>query len=287
MKWYSKYLSVYEKPYDASAYHKIVSEVKRNLQALHSDNPVATISVIAYNEESHLLACLWSLSNMKCRFPIEIIGVNNNSKDKTEDIYKDVGIRYFNEDKQSCGFARLCGLNNAKGKYHICIDADTLYPEGYAEYIINQFEKNPNVMGINTTWSYIPDESHSPMGIWCYTKLRDIYLWLLSIKRPELCVRAMVFSYRTKEVKEIGLNTNIIRGGDDGYVAFRLKRYGKIKFIRKSVVTAYTGYGTVKESLSVAFFLRLKKAFKRFKNLFTKATEYRDREDNLIKRNKS
>ena len=49
MKWYSKYLSVYEKPYDASAYHKIVSEVKRNLQALHSDNPVATISVIAYN----------------------------------------------------------------------------------------------------------------------------------------------------------------------------------------------------------------------------------------------
>ena len=283
MKWYHPYLKVYEKPFDPTAFADIISEVKAKFASLQSDRPMATVSVIAYNEEKHLLACLWSLSRIKCKYPIEIIGINNNSKDRTEEIFKAVGLPYYNETKQGCGFARLCGLNNAKGQYHICIDADTLYPESYVEYIIDEFEKDSNLMGVNATWNFIPDSNHSPLGIWFYTKLRDTYLCLLSIKRPELCVRAMVLSYRVKEVKTIGFNTKIIRGGDDGYVVFRLKHLGKIKFIRNSKVTAMTGYGTVKESLTVAFYLRVKQALKRFKNLFTKASEYKDQESNLIK----
>ena len=73
MEWYSKYLQVYEKPF-AEAPQAVIEEVRRNLAGLQSNEPLVTVSLIGYNEEKHLLACLWSLSEMKCKYPVEIIG---------------------------------------------------------------------------------------------------------------------------------------------------------------------------------------------------------------------
>lgn len=131
MSWYSRYLQVYEKSFDEVAFAGIISEVCSNLKQLQSTTPLVTVSIIAYNEEKHLLACLWALSEMKTRYPIEIIGVNNDSQDRTADIYSAVGLPFYTELHHSCGHARLCGLMNARGKYHINIDADTLYPPTY------------------------------------------------------------------------------------------------------------------------------------------------------------
>lgn len=61
MKWYTKYLQVYEKPF-SEAPQEIVEEVRNKLKLLQSDNPLVTVSLIGYNEEKHLLASLWSLS---------------------------------------------------------------------------------------------------------------------------------------------------------------------------------------------------------------------------------
>ena len=69
----------------------------------------------------------------------------------------------------SCGHARLCGLMNARGKYHINIDADTLYPPTYVDAMIEVMEKNPDVMGVSATWGYYPDKQHSRIGLYLYT----------------------------------------------------------------------------------------------------------------------
>ena len=132
MRWYKKYLPVFEKPF-AEAPAEIVDQVKEKLAKLQSDDPVASVVVIAYNEEQRLLSCLWSLSDAKCKYPIEIFGVDNNSKDRTQDVYRAAGVRFYNETKQSCGYARNRGLQEAKGKYYICIDSDTMYPPDYIE----------------------------------------------------------------------------------------------------------------------------------------------------------
>ena len=71
-KWYSKYLQVYEKPFSEVS-PSIVEEVRQNIAKLQSNNPIVTVSLIGYNEEKHLLACLWSLSEMQCKYPVEII----------------------------------------------------------------------------------------------------------------------------------------------------------------------------------------------------------------------
>lgn len=94
MKWYSKYLQVYEKPF-ATAPQSVINEVREKLRKLQSDKPLVTVSLIGYNEEKHLLSCLWSLSDMQCKYPIEIIGVDNESKDRTAEIFQVCGVPFI------------------------------------------------------------------------------------------------------------------------------------------------------------------------------------------------
>ena len=155
MKWYTKYLSVYDKPF-ASAPKQTINEVKKRIELLQNSEPLVTISVIAYNEEKHLPACLWSLSDMQCKYPVEIIGVDNDSNDKTAEVFRSIGIPYYTEKRHSCGFARSCGLSHAKGKYHINIDADTLYPPLYVETMINALRQKDIVAAVSYTHLTLP-----------------------------------------------------------------------------------------------------------------------------------
>lgn len=283
MSWYSKYLQVYEKPFDEKAYSDIIAKIKANIKQMKSEEPLVTISVIAYNEERHLLACLWALSEIRTKYPIEIIGVDNDSQDKTAKIFEALGITYFTEKQHSCGYARLCGLLHAKGKYHVNIDADTIYPSTYVDNVIGIMEKDPQVMGVSATWDYYPDENNSRLSLFLYTRLRDFFLWLQSFKRPELSVRGLVFSYRTAEALKVGIRTDIKRG-EDGTLAFNLKKYGKLAFIRNSKVRAITGYGTVgKGSTLNNFTQRAIGSLKRIGSIFHTAKQYKDSEDNLVK----
>ena len=99
MAWYSKYLSIYGKNFNEVS-NDIISETRERLAALQSEKPLASIVVIAYNEEQHLQACLWALSEIKCKYPVEIIGVDNDSKDRTAEIFEASGIPYYTEYQQ-------------------------------------------------------------------------------------------------------------------------------------------------------------------------------------------
>lgn len=283
-QWYSKYLQVYEKPF-SEARPVVVEEIRGKIAKLQSESPVVTVSLIGYNEEKHLLACLWSLSEMECKYPVEIIGVDNESKDRTAEIFQACGVPYYTETRHSCGFARLCGLSHARGKYHINIDSDTMYPPRYVETMVDALER-PGVVGVSSLWSYIPDEEHSRWGLKLYEATRDLHLWLQSFKRPELSVRGLVFAYRTDLARKTGIRTDIIRG-EDGYLALQLKQFGKIAFVRKRRARAVTGYGTVGAdgSLFNSFKVRVVNGLKGIGGLFTKKKEYKDEESNLVKKN--
>ena len=102
MKWAKKYISIYNQPLD-NVHEGIIQEIKQKLAKVQSDEPVVTVSVIAYNEERHLLPCLWALSEMRCEYPVEIIGVNNDSSDRTGEIFRLVGLPHYLEKRHSCG----------------------------------------------------------------------------------------------------------------------------------------------------------------------------------------
>ena len=77
-EWYAKYKSIYGKSLDEIP-DSLLDEIKSNMAKKQHENPLVSVVVIAYNEEQRLAACLWSLSELQTKYPIEIIGVNNNS----------------------------------------------------------------------------------------------------------------------------------------------------------------------------------------------------------------
>lgn len=282
MAWYNKYLTVFEKPLSIVP-QNIVNEVREKLKEKQSAKPLASVVLIAHNEEKHLLSCLWSLCDNSCDFPIEILVVNNNSTDTTTEVLDLLGAVWFDEKKKGPGFARQCGLNHARGKYHICIDADTMYPPCYIKTHVEELMK-PGVACTFGLWSFIPDKEHTKVGLTIYEFLRDIHLRIQAIKRPELCVRGMVFGFDTELGRKIGFRTDIIRG-EDGSLALKMKPYGKLVFLTTRKARALTSNSTLNAdgSLMNSFIIRIKKALRGIGGLFTPKTEYKDENKNLIK----
>lgn len=280
-KWYDKYLSIYGKPFDEVS-DNILDEIKSKLGTLQSKDPLVSIVVIAYNEERRLAACLWSLSELQTQYPIEILGVNNNSKDRTEVLYQRLGLPYFNETKQSPGYARQCGLENARGQYHFCIDADTFYPPHYIDLMMSKLTK-PNVSCVSSFWSFFPDEQHSSFGLFLFELVRDAFLFVQHFKRPELCVRGMVFAFKTDLARKVKIRTDI-RRGEDGSLALSLKPYGKIAFLYNRHARPVTGYGTIgTQSLWQSFVQHVKIQGRGITRIFYKKDHYEDSDENLVK----
>ncbi len=281
MKWYSKFMDIYGKsPEDVP--QSVFTEISNNISRLQSNGPLVTVAVIAHNEEKRLAACLWSLSEQKCEFPIEIVGVDNNSSDRTALVYEKCGISSLMETRQSPGWARTKGLENARGKYTVTIDSDTVYPPFYVQTMARELLKK-GVVAVGSFWSYYPDSEHSRFSLFFYELVRDIYLWFMHFNRPELVVRGMVFGHDTELARKVGIRTDIIRG-EDGSLALDLKPFGKIKFIHSRKARPVTGYGTMgkdggvmKRLVQVAK-MRMKGIFK----IFTKQERYEDDPSNLV-----
>lgn len=281
MAWYSKYLSVYEKPFNEVP-DVLITSTREKLAAMQSDAPLVSIVVIAYNEEKRLTSCLWSLSNQKTAYPIEIIGVNNNSFDETEKVYQTLGLRYYNEQRKSPGFARQCGLDHSRGKYHFFIDADTFYPPLYIDTMMRKLQQ-PNVSCVGSFWSYYPDNNHSALALRLFELIRDTFLFIQHFKRPELCIRGMVFAFNADYARKEKIRTDI-RRGEDGSLALSLKKYGRIAFVRNRKARPVTGYGTLGNgSLLGSLAFRAKVQLKGISRIFFTKDKYEDSEDNLIK----
>lgn len=273
MAWYSKYLTIFEKPLD-SIPASIKQEIKNKLQALQSETPLISVVLIAHNEEEHLLACLWSLCENKTEFPLEIIVVNNNSTDRTVELLEELDARWFDEKQKGPGFARQRGLDEARGKYHLCIDSDTMYPPEYINTHMKYLLKD-DVACTYGLWSFIPTKKNPAWALAIYEGLRDVHLRLQDIKRPELNVRGMVMGFRTEYGRQFGFRTDIKRG-EDGSLALDMKPLGKLVFVTSRKARALTCNSTLDQdgSLLNSIQIRIKKAASGFTGLFTKKDNY-------------
>lgn len=285
MSWYRKYIRVYEQPI-GSVSPSIIEEVRNKLKRLQQGqqpSPItASVVIIAHNEETRLLSCLWSLCENECDFPVEILVVNNHSTDHTEAVLQTLGATYYNETQKGPGHARQCGLNHARGTYHLCADADTVYPPHYIATHVRELSRRGVVCTFGL-WSFMPDKHHSRAGLWGYETLRDLHLRLQAVKRPELCVRGMNFAFDTALARRFGFRTDI-RRGEDGSLALNLKPYGKLLFLTGKRVRVLTGNGTLNAdgSLLKSLWVRIVKAAKGVTGLFTPKKTYEDKDSNLL-----
>ena len=115
-----------------------------------------------------------------------------------------------------------------------------------------------------------------------YELTRDLFLWIQHFKRPELSVRGLVFAYNADYGRQESYRVDIIRG-EDGSMAFNLKKYGRIVFVRDRRCRAITGYGTMgQEPLWQCFLKHIKVQMKGITRLFYRANHYEDNDDNIV-----
>lgn len=107
--------------------------------------PLVSVIIPVYNVEIYLEEMLEGIREQTLR-DIEIICVDDGSTDSSAEIIKkqaqkDTRIKYIYQQNQGGGAARNTGIDAAKGKYLICLDADDIYEQNMLELLYNQAEK--------------------------------------------------------------------------------------------------------------------------------------------------
>ncbi len=239
--------------------NEVVCCVKQKLRQFSPSKPEVTVAIIAHNEEKNLFGCLASLSESIVNFPVEFLVVNNASTDGTERIVKDLGLKVVNENKKGYGFARQRGLEEARGKIVITGDADTLYSSGW----INSMTKpllNYDVKCTTSLHASLSEDDKYGLGLLVYQYIK-LGTWLLKQrKRPHLNCGGASMAFRKSDALLAGGYKVDGSRGEDGDLAYKLNKLGKIRLLTSRSALIYTSMRRVEAdgSLFKAFLIRLR-----------------------------
>lgn len=244
--------------------------INKRLDSIQRDNPVVTILIAAYNEETNILRCISSLSLMKTVFSFEIVVVNNNSKDNTQKTLDRLHVKSFFQAIQGCGPARQMGQENANGKYIILADADCLYPASYVDELMKGLQK-PGTACVYGRYSFIPEPGYPRWKLLILETMKDIIAGYRHLKRPYLNCYGISMGY----VKEFGLMAGYVTAnvrGEDGRLAFDMMQYGKIEAVKSRMARPWTGPRTLDRdgSFTKAITSRILREIKRSYKMLTK-----------------
>lgn len=140
--------------YDSNLYvrNQVENVVIENTE--NKKNPILSVCVAAYNVDRFIDKCLSSVIEQTLQ-NIEIIVVNDGSKDNTLNIIqdfarKDKRIVIVDKENAGLGNARNSAIEIAKGKYIHLMDADDYMDKTFLENMVKNAEKYNSDMVIST-----------------------------------------------------------------------------------------------------------------------------------------
>lgn len=203
--------------------------IRERFARQYGKTPVVSIVVVARNEEKNILSCLSSLSQQTCKYPFEVIVCNNNSVDRTQEIIDRCGVKSILQPVAGIGFAREAGMWLAQGKYHLCANGDTIYPESWAEEMIGPLERGDAICTVGTCERF--GTSAEPAGSLSWTSLVDKarVLWN-AFRRPEKIASGSSMAFFTPMGQQVGWRKDVA-ADEDKLMAAAIKAYGKVQFI--------------------------------------------------------
>ena len=126
---------------------------------------VLSISVAAYNVEEVIPVCLDSFIKAKCIDDIEVLVVNDGSKDHTVDVVKPYVEKYPNSiiliDKPNGGHGSTinAALERASGKYFKVVDGDDWVDPAALDQLVNYLKSADVDLVLNDYMKVYPDHS--------------------------------------------------------------------------------------------------------------------------------
>ncbi len=129
---------------------------------LRNREPLISVIIPTFNEQDCISDCLDSLKKQTYK-SIEIIVVDDGSRDKTRKILKNVrGIKVLTQEHRGPGAARNKGAKKAKGKILVFVDADMTFNPKFIHLLtkpiregdtVGTFSKEEYVANFENKWA--------------------------------------------------------------------------------------------------------------------------------------
>ena len=113
----------------------------------HQNKPLSIV-IVNYNVKNLLKKCLESIFKYEKDTEFEVIVVDNNSKDHSQEMLKrDFPQVQLIENKRNLGFSRACnqGIKEGQGRYILLLNPDTELTSGGFKKMIDFMDSKPEV----------------------------------------------------------------------------------------------------------------------------------------------
>jgi len=262
--------------YDPSNLSKERIEIiRKGLEKFGTETPNVSIVIPAYNEEASLLRALSSFSRMATKHKAELIVVNNNSNDRTQEILEVCAVKTVFAQRQGISYARQAGLEAAKGKYILSADADSIYPVYWIDTLVEPLMNKDEVSCPYGTYSFIPSSGNSRVSLGFYEMMAEAFFKIKRKQRECVNVMGFNFAFRKEDAFKVGgyshnLQRNRTGRSEDGWMAYQLMKVGKLCRVDDLKGRAWTSDRRLMAdgSLAKAFQNRAKKELKRLSLYF-------------------
>jgi glycosyltransferase involved in cell wall biosynthesis len=258
-----------------------ILDLKNRLKKFDTANPEVSIMIPAWNEENNIYRALSSLASSTTLMKTELVVINNNSTDNTQRVLDQLGVKSIFQPIQGTPFARQLGLENAKGKFHLCADSDTFYPPDWIDLMIKPMKENNEFVGVYGRYSFIPLPGSSRLFLKVYERITGLLIRFRKINREHINVLGFNMGFKTQiglknggfKVEEVRKFDNAIGSdyfvdeAEDGRMALNLKKSGNLKLITDAKARVFTSSRrlTAEGGLTKAFMNRFYLHSKRIK----------------------
>lgn len=185
-----------------------------------------SIIVPAYNEEATIAKTLEGLTTQTYK-DLEVIVIDNNSKDKTSEIAKKYIKNVYLETNQGYIHAVLRGAKEATGDIITFCDADTAYPKNWAEKAMKHFKNEKVVVVYGTCDTHDASKIRNFFNLIGYTAFLYISI-LFGLHNTS----GFNFLMRKKAYEKAGgYDPKFKKMSPDIELGKRLSKLGKVKFV--------------------------------------------------------
>ena len=130
-----------------------------------------SVIIPAYNEERTIAEIVRKVQAINISpWEKEIIVVDNNSKDKTSEIARSLGVKTFSEKTKGKGAAVKKGIENATGDFMIIQDADLEYNPEDIPRLLEKANEKTAVYGSRNLKPHRKGTFLARAGVWFLTK---------------------------------------------------------------------------------------------------------------------
>ncbi len=191
---------------------------------------VISVVIAAYNEEKYIRNCLTSVLNQDFPYPYEVIVCDNNSTDATSVILQEFPVIRVKEEKKNYVYALQKGIERAQGAIIALTDADTVVPPTWLSAILTAFDTNAHVVGVGGPYEFYDGQ-----------KFLRRFIHIVNALCPQLLTASlcgMNMAFRKDVYERIGGFATASPLQADTELAFRLKRQGRIIFLKHNIVSS-------------------------------------------------